>query len=59
MFYSPESLTAVREWVKQLPSHGVDAVDCGSELLDTPQITAIEKAVEEAKVRAVRGGRKN
>ena len=42
---SPESITTVREWLKKLPSEGIDAVDCGSLTLDKPQIAAIEKAV--------------
>ena len=45
-----ESLVGVREWLKQLPSYGVDSVDCGSVLLDAPQITAVEKAVAETQV---------
>ena len=39
----------MREWIKQLPSQGVEAVDCGTELLDSPQIAAIEKTVAQAK----------
>ena len=34
----PETLSAVKEWLKQLPSQGLEAVDCGSYTLDEPQI---------------------
>ena len=40
----------MREWLKQLPSQGQEAVDCGSYTLDTPQIAAIEKAVLDVQV---------
>ena len=44
-FHSPESLTLVKEWLKKLPTQGMDTVDCGGQSLDEPQIAAIEKAV--------------
>lgn len=47
----PESLRGVREWMKQLPSQGMDSVDCGSILIEGPQVMAIEAAVREAQVR--------
>ena len=47
----PETLSAVRDWLKQLPSQGLEAVDCGSYTLDGPQIAAIEKAVLDVQVR--------
>ncbi len=47
---SAESLTVVREWLKQLPSHGMESVDCGSLTLDDPQIAAVEKAVADMQV---------
>ena len=50
----PETLSAVREWLKQLPSQGLEAVDCGSYTLDEPQIVAIEKAVLDVQVRTLR-----
>ena len=40
----------MREWLKQLPSQGLEAVDCGSYTLDEPQIAAIEKAVLDIQV---------
>ena len=46
----PETLSAVKEWLKQLPSQGLEAVDCGSYTLDEPQIAAIEKAVLDVQV---------
>ena len=48
--FSRETLASVKEWLKQLPSQGQDAVDCGSLTLDEPQIAAIEKAVHDMKV---------
>ena len=48
---SPESLSAVREWMKQLPTQGIESVDCGSSLLDAPEVAAIEDAVKRAQVR--------
>ena len=42
--------------MKRLPSAGLDSVDCGSILLDAPQVAAIEEAVKEAQVRGW-GGR--
>ena len=36
--------------MKQLPSHGVESVDCGSLLLDSPQVAAIENAISDAQV---------
>lgn len=45
--YRPENLSAVKEWMKQLPSQHIDTVDCGSSLLDAPQVEAIEKAIRE------------
>ena len=54
MYTSPccshESISAVKEWLKALPSEGADAVDCGSLTLDQPQIAAIEKAVYDMQV---------
>ena len=41
----PGSLVAAREWLLQLPTRGLEPVDCGSQSLDQPQISAIEKAV--------------
>ena len=49
--YRPESLTSVKEWIKQLPSQSIETVDCGSELLEAPQVDAIEKAVREMPVK--------
>ena len=46
----PETLSAVKEWLKQLPSQGLEAVDCSSYTLDEPQIAAIEKAVLDVQV---------
>jgi len=40
-----ESLSAVKEWLKQLPTNDIKPVQCGSFTLDEPQIAAIEKAV--------------
>ena len=48
-----ESLSAVKEWLKQLPSQGQEAVDCGSYTLDAPQIAAMEKAVFDVQVREI------
>ena len=48
--FRPETLSAVKEWLKQLPSQGLEAVDCGSYTLDEPQIAAIEKAVLDVQV---------
>ena len=48
--HSSESISAVKDWLKKLPSEGADAVDCGSETLDKPQIAAIEKAVLDMQV---------
>ena len=48
--FREESLSAVREWLKQLPSQGLEAVDCGSFTLDAPQIAAVEKAVLDVQV---------
>ena len=48
-----ETLSAVREWLKQLPSQGLEAVDCGSYTLDEPQIAAIERAVLDIQVRTL------
>ena len=45
----------MREWTKKLPSQNIDAVSCGSLILDGPQVMATEKAVEEMEVQ-VRGG---
>ncbi len=36
--------------MKQLPSRDVESVDCGSSLLDAPQVAAIEEAVKTAQV---------
>ena len=47
----PENLYSVREWIKQLPSYGLDSVDCGSHILDTPQVAAIEQAVKDMQVK--------
>ena len=47
---SSESVSSVKEWLKKLPSEGADAVDCGSDTLDKPQITAIEKAILDMQV---------
>ena len=41
----PETLSSLKEWLKQLPSYGMEAVECGSLTLDGPQIAAIEEAV--------------
>ena len=41
----PESWSSVQEFLKQLPTYGLEPVDCGSLILDAPQIAAIEKAV--------------
>ncbi len=49
---SPESLSAVREWMKQLPTQGLESVDCGNSLLDAPEVAAIEDAVKRVQVRA-------
>lgn len=38
------------EWLKQLSSQGLEAVDCGSYTLDEPRIAAIEKAVLDVQV---------
>ena len=46
----PESISTVKEWLKKLPSEGVDSVDCGSLTLDKPQIAAIEKAINDMQV---------
>ena len=48
--YRPETLSAVREWPKQLFSQGLEAVDCGNYTLDEPQIADIEKAVLDVQV---------
>ena len=48
---SPENLTALKDWIKQLPSQGIDSVDCGSDLLDAPQVDAIEKAIKDTPVK--------
>ena len=40
-----ETLSSLKEWLKQLPSYGMEAVECGSLTLDGPQIAAIEEAV--------------
>ena len=34
----------MKEWLKKLPTQGMDTVDCGGQSLDEPQIVAIEKA---------------
>ena len=43
----------MKEWLKQLPSQGLEAVDCGSFTLDAPQIAAVEKAVCDVQVRKI------
>ena len=43
------SLEDVKDWLRTLPSHGLEAVTCGSTSLDEPVVEAIEKAVNEAK----------
>ena len=48
--FRPETLSAVREWPKQLSSQGLESVDCGSYTLDEPRIAAIEKAVLDVQV---------
>ena len=48
----PETLSSLREWLKQLPSYGMEAVECGSLTLDGPQIAAIEEAVLNMEVSA-------
>ena len=45
-----ERLSDVKDWLKQLPSQGLEAVDCGSYTLDPPQIAAVEKAVLDVQV---------
>lgn len=50
---SAESLAVVREWLKQLPTHSMESVDCGSLTLDEPQIAAVEKAVADMQVHAL------
>ena len=54
--YRSETLSAVKEWLKKLPSQGLEAVDCGSYTLDPPQIAAIEKAVSDIQVWGVSKG---
>ena len=46
----PESWSSVQEFLKQLPTYGLEPVDCGSLILDAPQIAAIEKAVLDMQV---------
>lgn len=46
----PENLNSVKDWLKNLPSQGVEPVECGSLLLDAPQVAAIEKEVDMVKV---------
>ena len=46
----PESWSLVQEFLKQLPTYGLEPVDCGSLILDAPQIAAIEKAVLDMQV---------
>ena len=48
----PETLSSLKEWLKQLPSYGMEPVECGSLTLDGPQIAAIEEAVLDMEVGA-------
>jgi len=48
--FSTESLSAVKEWLKQLPTNDIKPVQCGSFTLDEPQIAAIEKAVLDVEI---------
>ena len=48
----PETLSSLKEWLKQLPSFGMDPVECGSLTLDEPHIAAIEKSVLDLEVGA-------
>ena len=50
---SPETLSAVKEWLKQLPTNDMKPVQCGSFTLDEPQIAAIEKAVLDMEIAEV------
>ena len=45
-----ESWLSVQEFLKKLPTYGLEPVDCGSLTLDAPQIAAIEKAVLDMQV---------
>ncbi|XP_065889991.1 5'-3' exoribonuclease 1-like [Dysidea avara] len=44
---SDETLIGAEEWVKALPTHGLQPIKCGSHSLDAPQVTAIERLVAE------------
>jgi len=39
--------------MKKLPSQNIETVDCGSELLEAPQVDAIEKAVREMPTKVI------
>lgn len=50
---SEHSLNKLREWLKQLPTNGVQSVTCGGEALDERQVMAIERIVDKFKEKRV------
>ena len=48
--HSDETITAAKQWLKSLPVHDMETVECGSDTLNDSHITEIEKAIFKLKV---------
>ena len=48
--HSDETITAAKQWLKSLPIHDMETVECGSDTLNDSHILEIEKAIIKLKV---------